>query len=101
MFGYNATLCVYYACAIAFKMREDKIVKWVEPILHIVPLVVGLGYAIPPFFTKMYNATGKKEHTHSLTHSLGSFPLLLVLFKICEGVKITDLIFFFLCFAQL
>ncbi len=70
MFAYNAVLCQYYACAIAFKMREDVIAKRVEPLLHITALAFGLGYAVPPLFMEMYNATSKDILTHLLTHSL-------------------------------
>jgi len=55
MYAYNGMLCVYYACAIAFAMRELKIKKYVEPILHGFPLVLGLGLAIPPLFFELYN----------------------------------------------
>mmetsp|Transcript_18808 Transcript_18808/g.28168 ORF Transcript_18808/g.28168 Transcript_18808/m.28168 type:complete len:122 (-) Transcript_18808:807-1172(-) len=57
MFGYNAMLCVYYTCAIASKMKEEQIARGVEPWLHIIPLVLGLAYAVPPLFTQMYNPT--------------------------------------------
>eukprot|EP00557_Chaetoceros_sp_GSL56_P005372 CAMPEP_0176488746 /NCGR_PEP_ID=MMETSP0200_2-20121128/6887_1 /TAXON_ID=947934 /ORGANISM="Chaetoceros sp., Strain GSL56" /LENGTH=458 /DNA_ID=CAMNT_0017885777 /DNA_START=1 /DNA_END=1377 /DNA_ORIENTATION=+ len=55
MFNYNAMLCVYYACAIAFTMREKKIKKYVEPILHGLPIIAGLTCAVPPLFHQMYN----------------------------------------------
>ncbi len=48
MYGYNATLTVYYALAIAFRMRDDRIVKYFEPLLHLFPILVGLGIAVPP-----------------------------------------------------
>jgi hypothetical protein len=55
MFTYNAMLCVYYACAIAFAMQEQNIKKRVEPLLHIIPLVAGLVPAVIFIFTEMYN----------------------------------------------
>mmetsp|Transcript_14069 Transcript_14069/g.26441 ORF Transcript_14069/g.26441 Transcript_14069/m.26441 type:complete len:535 (+) Transcript_14069:163-1767(+) len=55
MFNYNAMLCVYYACAIAFTMRERNIKKYVEPILHGIPLLAGLSFSLPPLFYDMYN----------------------------------------------
>jgi len=55
MFNYNAMLCVYYVCAIAFTMRERNIKKYVEPILHGIPLLAGLSFSLPPLFYDMYN----------------------------------------------
>mmetsp|Transcript_20118 Transcript_20118/g.24791 ORF Transcript_20118/g.24791 Transcript_20118/m.24791 type:complete len:470 (+) Transcript_20118:77-1486(+) len=52
---YNAALCVYYACAIAFQMREENIHKRVEPFLHSIPMFFGLVVAIPPLFLDLYN----------------------------------------------
>jgi len=63
MFGYNAMLCVYYTCAIASKMKEEQIARGVEPWLHIIPLVLGLAYAVPPLFTQMYNPTSTGTST--------------------------------------
>jgi hypothetical protein len=55
MFNYNAMLCVYYACAIAFGMRERNIEKYVEPLLHVIPFLAGLVFSVPPLFYDMYN----------------------------------------------
>jgi hypothetical protein len=55
MFYYNAMLCLYYACAIAFTMKERNIKKYVEPILHGLPIVIGLLLSLPPLFFEMYN----------------------------------------------
>jgi hypothetical protein len=55
MFNYNAMLCVYYACAIAFVMRESNIKKYVEPFLHGLPILLGLSFSVPPLFFDMYN----------------------------------------------
>jgi len=55
MFSYNATLCIFYTCSIAFNMREQKIRRYVEPIIHGLPVLVGLSYAVPPLFLEMYN----------------------------------------------
>jgi hypothetical protein len=55
MFFYNASLCIFYACSIAFNMRERNIRKYVEPFIHGLPLLVGLSYAVPPLFLEMYN----------------------------------------------
>lgn len=55
MFNYNAMLCVYYACAIAFTMREKNIKRYVEPILHSLPIAIALSYSVTPVFYEMYN----------------------------------------------
>lgn len=58
MFAYNGFLCVYYACAIGFMMRERNIRKYVEPFLHGFPILLGLTYGIIPLFLDMYNPSG-------------------------------------------
>jgi hypothetical protein len=55
MFNYNAMLCLYYACAIALTMRERNIKKYVEPILHGLPILAGLAFSVPPLFYDMHN----------------------------------------------
>ena len=54
-YGYNAMLCLYYACAITFGMKERSIEKFVEPILHALPLMFALVYATLPLFYDLYN----------------------------------------------
>lgn len=54
---FDTMLCVYYACAIAFTMKEKNIEKYLEPIIHCLPIVFGLGFAVPPLFLEMYNPT--------------------------------------------
>ncbi len=34
-YGYNNSLCVYYACIIAFSMHEARVTRKVEPFLHL------------------------------------------------------------------
>jgi hypothetical protein len=46
-FHYNSMLCLYYACAIAFTMQEQNIKKYVEPLLHGLPVIYGL---VPSLF---------------------------------------------------
>ena len=58
MFLYNASLCIYYTCAIAFKMKEKKIIKYVEPFLHLIPLIVAFYWTISAFIVNAYGATG-------------------------------------------
>ena len=54
-FGYYGMLCLYYVFAIGFCMEERKIVRYVEPILHFVPLTCGLGTAIAALGLQMIN----------------------------------------------
>ena len=58
MFGYNAMLCVYYACIIGLKMKEKVIKKYVEPIFHIAPILVGLLWSVPHLFSHSYQPSG-------------------------------------------
>jgi len=60
MFAYNGSLCVYYACAIAFRMHEKSIKKKVEPFLHIVPLVTGLILVILAFVYDLYGPSSNE-----------------------------------------
>jgi hypothetical protein len=55
MFNYNAMLCVYYACAVAFTMRERDIKKYVEPFIHGIPVIGGIVNGFLPILNKMYN----------------------------------------------
>mmetsp|Transcript_10200 Transcript_10200/g.15306 ORF Transcript_10200/g.15306 Transcript_10200/m.15306 type:complete len:456 (-) Transcript_10200:163-1530(-) len=57
MFSYNGSLCVYYACVIALQMRETIITKYIEPLLHIIAIGIGLAWAIPPLVLELYNPT--------------------------------------------
>ena len=57
VFAYNAVLFIYYTCSIAFQIKEEKISKFIEPILHLIPMSVGLGVAIPPLVHGLYNPT--------------------------------------------
>jgi hypothetical protein len=52
---YISALCVYYACAIAFAMKEHNIKKYVEPLLHGTAILAALAFSVPPLFTQMYN----------------------------------------------
>lgn len=46
MYAYNSSLCMYYACTLCFKMKERNIVKFVEPVLHLFPIILGCAIAI-------------------------------------------------------
>jgi hypothetical protein len=53
------SLTVYYLCSIGFKMKTETMVKYVEPILHALPILVGLLLALPPLFQGQYNASNE------------------------------------------
>ena len=57
MFSYNGTLFLYYTCTIAFQMKEEQIVKYVEPLIHLIPWVLGLTVSIPPLVRGSIKAT--------------------------------------------
>ena len=54
--GYYLGLGVYYVCAIGFKMRTERIVKYVEPVIHVVAILVAALASLPPLFDGGYNA---------------------------------------------
>ena len=56
VFLYTGSLCLYYFFAIALSMKEEKIKKYIEvPVLHGIPILIGLGAGITPLFFEMYN----------------------------------------------
>ena len=57
MFCYNGMLCMYYACAIAFRMKDAQIRKRIEPFMHILPFFSGLAPVIPSFMYGFYSPT--------------------------------------------
>jgi len=68
-FAYNGSLCVYYAFSLCGKIRETTIHKYVEPALHLFPLLVGILVSIPPLFQQMYNPI--KNDTWCTVKALG------------------------------
>ena len=58
MYAYNAMLCIYYVCAIVFGMKEARIIKLVEPFLHLVAFTVGFGPAVFGLKNDLYNPSG-------------------------------------------
>lgn len=58
MFAYNGSLCFYYTCVIAFEIKEQTILRYVEPFLHVIPLGYALVNALYPLFYENYNPTG-------------------------------------------
>jgi hypothetical protein len=53
------SLTVYYLCSIGFKMKTETMVKYVEPMLHALPISAGLLLALPPLFQGQYNASNE------------------------------------------
>ena len=51
MFNYLGSLVLYYTLAIAFRLKEEKILKYWEPFFHAVPLIVALLVSIGPLVT--------------------------------------------------
>ena len=58
MYAYNAMMCIYYVCAIVFGMKEARIIKLVEPFLHLVAFTVGFGPAVFGLANNLYNPSG-------------------------------------------
>lgn len=54
-FGYNTSLCLYYLCAIRYKMKDSKFRKRIEPWLHFFCLSLSLQNSISYLFAKTYN----------------------------------------------
>jgi hypothetical protein len=55
VFAYNASLCVYYLCAIRYKMTESCIRKRVEPFFQIGALLCSLPITMYVHYHKLYN----------------------------------------------
>ncbi len=58
MYYYNSMLCLHYACAIGLRMDHIRIQKYVEPILHLVPVSLGIAMAVFPLVHDTYNLSG-------------------------------------------
>ena len=54
---YFIGLCIYYLCAIGFKMTTKKIKKYVEPLIHLLSISISLLLALPPVFQGNYNTS--------------------------------------------
>ncbi len=54
-FSYNCMLCIYYCLAIAFRLREQKIKKYFEPFLHLIPITLGLYFSIGSLAYNLFN----------------------------------------------
>ena len=58
-YGFNVSLCAYYACAIAFLVKEANIRKYIEPFFYVCPLFVGVIVASGNFL-KIQNPLGAR-----------------------------------------
>ena len=58
MYAYNAMMCIYYVCAIVFGMKEARIIKFVEPFLHLFAFTLGFGPAVFGLANNLYNPSG-------------------------------------------
>ena len=58
MYVYNAMMCIYYVCAIVFGMKEARIIKFVEPFLHLFAFTLGFGPAVFGLANNLYNPGG-------------------------------------------
>ena len=93
MFVYNVALCCYYACIIAFKMKEKVVKKKIEPFLHLVPIGVALLGAVPPLFFNLYQASGWEAWcTVSINeNNIENNVAIRALIGICIVITITNL----------
>lgn len=53
--AYISMLLLYYYCAIVPNMRSITITKWVEPALHLIPIIIGLVTVLWGLFTQSFN----------------------------------------------
>jgi len=58
MYSCNLILFIYYACVIAFNMKDVTIRKRVEPVLHCFAFLFSLVNAAIPLFHQQYHANG-------------------------------------------
>jgi hypothetical protein len=96
MFAYNAMLCVYYACAIAFRMTEKTTVKYVEPVLHVVSLIVAPLSSILPFILRKsdLNISDADADVDQTSLSLESIANSCLMARGFSGTKVHLLIIF-------
>ena len=55
--GYNLGLCLYYLCAIGFRMTTDNMKKYVEPLIHTNGFLVPLAMFLPGTLNGDYNTS--------------------------------------------
>ena len=53
--GYYFGLCAYYVFAIGFKMKNECMLKYVEPVIHVAVIVYATFCSLPPIFDGGYN----------------------------------------------
>lgn len=89
MMLYGASLWVYYCCSIGFQMNEIKTKKFVEPFLHLIPILIALVLATVPLFVPGggYGASNQRPFCYIVIHPLRDklykqtlFPLYIALF---------------------
>jgi hypothetical protein len=51
------SLIIFYLCSIGFKMTREKIEKYVEPLIHFMPIVIPFIIAVSPLLQGEYNAS--------------------------------------------
>ena len=61
-YAYNAALSIYFACAIYFKLKKRTMQNRVEPVLHLVAVVVPFSLALTPLVDENYNPTAEREY---------------------------------------
>ena len=53
--SYFVMLLVYYCCVITLRMRNDTIRRYIEPVLHVIALSVGLAHSVPSVLWDLIN----------------------------------------------
>ena len=97
MYIYTVSLVMYYTLAIAFKVKEEKIVKYAEPFLHAVPLILALVLSIGPLVTGNIRANGWAAPWCTVLDDFDNFSYYEVLIIVIAFL----LIFVFLCFVSI
>ncbi|CAB9515388.1 expressed unknown protein [Seminavis robusta] len=55
---YNASLCIYFVLAVRYSIPDQKLTKWLVPIVHLAILPFILGSAIYGLATEVFNPAG-------------------------------------------
>ncbi|CAB9515387.1 expressed unknown protein [Seminavis robusta] len=55
---YNASLCIYFVLAVRYSIPDQKLTKWLVPIVHLTILPFILGSAIYGLATEVFNPAG-------------------------------------------
>jgi len=73
MFSYNGMLFVYYACAIALRMKEETIRKRIQPFIIGMPVIQGLCSTVPALIYGYYNPI--RNEAWCTLYPMGDFPV--------------------------